>query len=107
VSISLTVACAVAAVVDLQTLAGAALPEMRGGFAAHPWANGIAAGAVVLQLGSLVALWLGRRAGLFSYLALVLIQIALLASAGRPAACALVAPVLVAAAGAWNWERLR
>ena len=108
VSIFLTVACAFAALADLQAFAFAFSRENRQRFAATPWVLPVGAGVAVLQIACLLMLWRGRKAGLFGYIALALVQAAALAPVVGPwALCPLVPSVLVGAAGLWNWERLR
>jgi hypothetical protein len=108
VSIFLTVACAVAGVVDLQAFAFAFSRQMRELSAATPWIRGLGAGVAVLQIACLVLLWRGRKAGLYGYVALALIYAGVFTAAVSPAGlCSLVPSVLVVAAAVWNWERLR
>lgn len=107
VSIVLTVACAFAGLIDLQLLAYAFSREFRQALAAHPWGNAVLAAIAILQLVALVTLWRGRKAGLFGFVALAAIHNLVLVVVSRWGLCALVPPAVVAAAGAWNWERLR
>jgi hypothetical protein len=107
VSIFLTVACAFAGAVDLQLAARAYSPEFRQALAGHPWANTAVLALALFQVGSLVLLWRGRKAGLFGFLALAAAYNVLMAAIGAWAARYLLIPALVAAAGAWTWDRLR
>ncbi len=108
VSIFLTVACAFAGLADLQGFAFAFSRRNREAFAATPYVNGVVAGIALLQIACLVLLWRGRRAGLFGFLGLAVIHVAvLLPAVGAWSLCALLPSVLVGAAGLWNWERLR
>lgn len=108
VSIFLTVACALAGVVDLNSFAFAFSRQVRELTAATPWIRGIGAGVAVAQIASLVMLWRGRKAGLYGFLGLALIYAAVFTATVSPAGlCTLAPSVLVAAAAAWNWERLR
>ncbi len=108
VSIFLTVACAFAGLADLQAFSFAFSGENRERFAATPWVMPVGAAVASLQLACLVVLWRGRRVGLFGFLGLSVVQALVLAPVvGASALCSLVPAVLVAAAGAWNWERLR
>jgi len=74
VSIFLTVACAIAGLVDLQAFAFAFSRQTREASAATPWLPGLAAGVAVLQIVCLVLLWRGRKAGAYGYLGLALIH---------------------------------
>ena len=107
VSIFLTVACAFAGLADLQGFAFAFSRQNREAFAATPWVNGVVAAIAVLQIACLILLWRGRRAGLLGFLGLAAIHTAVLLVVGAWALCTLLPPALVAAAGAWNWDRLR
>ncbi len=108
VSIFLTVACAIAGLVDLQAFAFAFARQTRESSAATPWLPGLAAGVAVLQIVCLVLLWRGRRAGAYGYLALALIYGGVFTAVVGLAGLRSLAPaVLVLAAVAWNWERLR
>ena len=108
VSVFLTVACAIAGVVDLQAFAFAFSRQGREMSAATPWIPGLGAGVAVVQIACLIMLWRGRRAGLYGYLALALLYAGVFTATVSPAGlCSLVPAVLVAAAAAWNWERLR
>ncbi|HET9158842.1 MAG TPA: hypothetical protein VFN91_19365 [Myxococcaceae bacterium] len=108
VSIFLTVACALAGVVDLQAFAFAFSRQVRELSAATPWIRGVGAGVAVVQIACLITLWRGRRAGLYGYLALALIYAGVFTATVSPAGlCSLAPAVLVAAAAAWNWDRLR
>ena len=108
VSIFLTVACAVAGVVDLQAFAFAFSRQVRELSAATPWIRGVGAGVAVAQIACLVMLWRGRKAGLYGYVALALIYAGLFTAAVSPAGlCSLLPSVLVVAAAVWNWDRLR
>ncbi|HZX43917.1 MAG TPA: hypothetical protein VFE93_18910 [Myxococcaceae bacterium] len=108
VSILLTVACALAGLADLQAFAFAFSRENRERFAATPWVLPAGAAVALLQIACLVLLWRGRKAGLFGFLGLAVVYAAgLVPAVGTFALCSLLPSVLVAAAGAWNWERLR
>ena len=108
VSIFLTVACAVAGVVDLQAFAFAFSRQVRALSAGTPWIPGVGAGVAVVQIACLVMLWRGRKAGLYGYVALALIYAGLFTAAVSPAGlCSLLPSVLVVAAAVWNWDRLR
>ena len=108
VSIFLTVACAIAGLVDLQAFAFAFSREMRTLSAATPWIRGLGAGVALMQIVCLVTLWRGRRVGLYGYLALSLIYAGVFITAVSPAGLLTLWPaVLVGAAALWNWERLR
>lgn len=108
VSIFLTVACAFAGLADLQAFSFAFSRENRERFAATPWVMPVGAAVALLQLACLVVLWRGRRVGLFGFLGLAVVQALVLAPVVGPwALCSLLPAVLVAAAGVWNWERLR
>jgi len=108
VSIFLTVACAFAGLADLQAFSFAFSRENRQRFAATPWIIPVGAAVALLQIACLVLLWRGRRVGLFGFLGLAVVQaLALAPVVGAWALCSLLPSVLVAAAGAWNWERLR
>lgn len=108
VSIFLTVACAVAGAVDLQSFAFAFSRQVREMSAATPWIRGIGAGVAIVQIACLVMLWRGRKAGLYGYVALAVIYAAVFSVAVSPAGlCSLVPSVLVVAAAMWNWDRLR
>ncbi len=108
VSIFLTVACAFAGLADLQAFAFAFSRENRQRFAATPWVLPVGAAVALFQIACLVLLWRGRRTGLFGFVALALVQaLALAPVVGAWALCSLVPAMLVGAAGAWNWERLR
>jgi len=108
VSIFLTVACAIAGLVDLQAFAFAFARQTRDASTATPWLPGLAAGVAVLQIVCLVMLWRGRRAGAYGYLALALIYAGVfMAVVGLGGLRSLAPAVLVLAAVAWNWERLR
>jgi hypothetical protein len=108
VSIFLTVACALAGLVDLQSFSFAFSRQMRELSAGTPWIRGLGAGVAVLQIACLVLLWRGRRAGLYGYLVLALIYAGVFTTAVSPAGlCSLVPAVIVGAAALWNWERLR
>jgi hypothetical protein len=108
VSIFLTVACAIAGLVDLQAFAFAFSRQTREASAATPWLPGLAAGVAVLQIVCLVLLWRGRRAGAYGYLGLALIYAGVFtAVVGRGGLRSLLPAVLVLAAVAWNWSRLR
>ena len=107
VSIFLTVACAIAGLVDLQAFSFAFSRQVRGLSAATPWIPGFAAGVAVLQIACLVLLWRGRRVGFYGYLVLALIYAVVFTGAVSPAGlCSLVPAVIVGAAALWNWERL-
>ena len=106
VSIFLTVACAIAGLVDLQAFAFSR--QTREASAATPWLPGLAAGVAVLQIVCLVLLWRGRRAGAYGYLGLALIYAGVFTAVVGLAGLRSLAPaVLVLAAVAWNWDRLR
>lgn len=108
VSVFLTVACAVAGVVDLQAFAFAFSRQVRELSAATPWIRGIGAGVAVVQIACLGMLWRGRKAGLYGYVALAVIYAAVFSVAVSPAGlCSLAPSVLVVAAAIWNWDRLR
>ena len=108
VSIVLTVACALAGVVDLQAFSFAFSHQMRELSAATPWIRGVGAGVAVLQIACLVLLWRGRKAGLYGYVVLALVYAGVFTAFVSPAGlCSLVPSLLVAAAALWNWERLR
>jgi hypothetical protein len=108
VSIFLTVACAIAGLVDLQAFAFAFARQTRESSAATPWLPGLAAGVAVLQIVCLLLLWRGRRAGAYGYLALALIYGGVFTAVVGLAGLRSLAPaVLVLAAVSWNWERLR
>ena len=108
VSIFLTVACAVAGLVDLQSFSFAFSREMRELSAGTPWIRGLAAGVALLQIVCLVTLWRGRRVGLYGYLLLALIYAGVFSTAVSPAGLLSLLPaVLVGAVALWNWERLR
>jgi hypothetical protein len=108
VSIFLTVACALAGVVDLQTFAFAFSRQVREASAGRPWIPGVGAGVAVMQIAFLVLLWRGRKAGLYGYVALALLYAALFTAAVGPTGlCSLLPSVLVVGAGVWSWERLR
>ena len=108
VSIFLTVACAIAGVVDLQAFAFAFSRQVREMSVATPWIRGIGAGVAVAQIACLVMLWRGRKAGLYGYVALALIYAAVFTASVSPAGlCSLAPSVLVVAAAIWNWDRLR
>lgn len=108
VSIFLTVACALAGVVDLQALSFAFSREIRERSAGTPWIRGLGAGVAVLQIACLVLLWRGRKAGLYGYVVLALVYAGLFSAFVSPAGlCSLLPSVLVVAAAVWNWERLR
>jgi hypothetical protein len=108
VSIFLTVACAVAGLVDLQSFSFAFSREMRALSAGTPWIRGLGAGVALLQIVCLVTLWRGRRIGLHGYLLLALIYAGVFSTAVSPAGLfSLLPAVLVGAAALWNWERLR
>ena len=108
VSIFLTVACALAGLVDLQAFSFAFSREMRGLSAGTPWIRGLGAGVALLQIVCLVALWRGRRTGLYGYLGLALIYAGVFTTAVSPAGLfSLLPAMLVGAAALWNWERLR
>jgi len=108
VSIFLTVACAFAGLADLQAFSFAFSRENRQRFAATPWIIPVGAAVALLQIACLVLLWRGRRTGLFGFLGLAVVQaLALAPVVGAWALCSLLPSALVAAAGAWNWERLR
>jgi hypothetical protein len=108
VSIVLTVACAVAGLVDLQSFAFAFSRQTRESSAATPWLPGLAAGVALLQIACLALLWRGRRAGLHGYLGLAVIYTGVFTAVVGPGGLrSLVPAVLVAAAAAWNWDRLR
>jgi hypothetical protein len=108
VSVFLTVACALAGVVDLQAFSFAFSRQMRELSAATPWIRGVGAGVAVLQIACLVLLWRGRKAGLYGYVALALLYAGVLtAVVSRAGLCSLLPSVLVVAAAVWNWERLR
>lgn len=108
VSIFLTVACAVAGLVDLQSFAFAFSRQTRESSAATPWLPGLAAGVALLQIACLVLLWRGRKAGLYGYLGLAVIYAGVFTAAVGPTGLrSLVPAVLVGAAAAWNWDRLR
>ncbi len=108
VSIFLTVACAIAGLVDLQAFAFAFARQTREASAATPWLPGLAAGVAVTQIACLVLLWRGRRAGAYGYLALAVLYAGVFTAAVGPAGLrALLPAVLVLAAVAWNWGRLR
>ena len=108
VSIFLTVACAIAGLVDLQAFAFAFARQTRESSAATPWLPGLAAGVAVLQIVCLLLLWRGRRAGAYGYLALALIYGGIFTAVVGLAGLRSLAPaVLVLAAVSWNWERLR
>ena len=103
-----TVACAVAGLVDLQSFAFAFSRQTRESSAATPWLPGLAAGAAMLQIACLVLLWRGRKAGLYGYLGLAVIYAGVFTAAVGPTGLrSLVPAVLVGAAAAWNWDRLR
>ena len=108
VSIFLTVACAIAGLVDLQAFAFAFSRQTREASAATPWLPGLAAGVAVLQIVCLVLLWRGRKAGAYGYLGLALIYGGVFTAVVGLAGLRSLAPaVLVLAAVAWNWDRLR
>jgi hypothetical protein len=108
VSIFLTVACAIAGLVDLQAFAFAFARQTREASAGTPWLPGLAAGVAVLQIVCLVLLWRGRRAGAYGYFALALIYGGVFtAVVGLGGLRSLAPAVLVLAAVSWNWERLR
>jgi len=108
VSILLTVACAVAGLVDLQAFAFAFARQTRESSAATPWLPGVAAGVAVLQIACLVLLWRGRKVGLHGYVGLAVIYAAVFTAVVGPGGLRSLAPaVLVGAAAAWNWDRLR
>ena len=108
VSIFLTVACALAGLVDLQAFSFAFSRQMRELSAATPWIPGLGAGVALLQIVCLVLLWRGRKAGLYGYLALAVIYAGVFTALVSPAGlCSLIPSVLVTAAALWNWERLR
>ena len=108
VSIFLTVACAIAGLVDLQAFAFAFARQTRESSAATPWLPALAAGVAVLQIVCLVLLWRGRRAGAYGYLALALIYGGVFTAVVGLAGLRSLAPaVLVLAAVSWNWDRLR
>ena len=107
VSIFLTVACAVAGLVDLQAFSFAFSREMRALSAGTPWIRGLGAGVALLQIVCLVTLWRGRRVGLYGYLLLALIYAVVFTTAVSPAGLlSLVPALLVGAAALWNWDRL-
>ena len=108
VSIFLTVACALAGVVDLQALAFAFSRHVQELSAATPWIRGVGAGVAVAQIACLIMLWRGRKAGLYGYVALALLYAGVFTTTVSPAGlCSLAPMVLVIAAAAWNWDRLR
>ena len=108
VSIFLTVACAIAGVVDLQAFAFAFSRQVRELSAATPWIRGVGAGVAVAQIACLVMLWRGRKAGLYGYVALAVIYAVAFSVAVSPAGlCSRVPSVLDLTAALWNWERLR
>ena len=108
VSIFLTVACALAGVVDLNSFAFAFSRQVRELTLATPWIRGIGAGVAVAQITCLVMLWRGRKAGLYGFLGLALIYAGVFTTTVGPAGlCTLAPSVLVVAAAAWNWDRLR
>ncbi|HTS80593.1 MAG TPA: hypothetical protein VMH40_08340 [Myxococcaceae bacterium] len=107
VSIFLTVACAVAGLVDLQAFSFAFSRQMRELSASTPWIRGLGAGVALLQILCLVILWRGQRLGLYGYVVLALIYAAVFSWAvSATGLCSLLPAVLVVAAGVWNWERL-
>ena len=108
VSIFLTVACALAGVVDLNSFAFAFSRQVREMTAATPWIRGIGAGVAVAQIACLLMLWRGRKAGLYGFLGLALVYAGVFTTTVGPAGlCTLAPSVLVVAAAAWNWDRLR
>lgn len=108
-SIFLTVACAFAGVAALQALAFAFRPETKALAATvgAPWLPAFQLVSAALALGFLVALWTMRRWALWGYLAVIAAQSVVLLRLGAWSPVVLLFPVLVAAAAAWNWERLR
>ncbi len=108
VSLFLTVACALAGLVDLQAFAFAFSRQIRELSAATPWIRGFGAGVALMQMAFLVLLWRGRKAGLYGYVTLAVLHAAVFSVAVSPMGlCTLAPSALVGAAAVWNWERLR
>ena len=108
-SILLTVACAFAGLAALQALAFAYAPPIRevAAKAGAPWVPSFLLVTAFLALVFLVVLWTMRRWGLWGYLAVIGVQFAAFLTLGTWNPLLLVCPVLVAAAAAWSWDRLR
>lgn len=106
----LTVACAVAFLFALQALAFAYNPVYRqlATTTRAPWLPAFILGSSAVALGCLVVLWWRmRRVGLWGYLAVVLVQNLVWARLGSWGPTMLLLPVVVSAASAWTWDRLR
>jgi hypothetical protein len=109
-SLALTVACAVAFLAALQAFAFAYGPDFRQLTAATraPWLPRFIVGSSFVAIVFLVALWWRmRRWALWGYLAVVLVQNVVMARLGSWGPAMLVFPVVVGAASAWTWDRLR
>jgi hypothetical protein len=109
-SMALTIACAVAFLGSLQAFSYSFSPLYRtlGAASGAPWLPAFIFTSSLASIGFLVALWWRmRRWALWGYLAVAVVQSVVWATLGRWVPAMLLYPVLVVAAAAWCWSRLR